>query len=1464
MACIVLYAALFVVVEIPAVQRVLARSVASMLENSIGARVEIGRVALGLFNKVVLSDVVVYDRLDKALLEGKRLSAKIEWRSLREQKVNIRTLELIDIDVNLYKRKEGEAPNYQFLIDTFASKDTTSSSGTDIRINSLIIRRTNVRYDEYHKPHKEEGFDASHLHVSNLNANISLKELGSDSINLRIRGISLKEAGGLDLQNLSMVMVAGRTEAVVRNFNVELPGTRIGWDSLVVKYDKPLGFDKSHLTMLSVALRDAYITPSDLSCFVPLLKGLDDRFALQGDISADKSIARMRNFALQNESGNIALLGGVNVSDWKEDRRVIKANIDKLLLTATASKYLYGNIIKEDMPEIITRIGNVSFEGNGTIYRNNYHLNGMFTTSVGGVFTDIGLYSGKDFDGKIIASSIDLKNLLANGRLGNTGLDVHAKGTIEKGKEKVSLNGRVSHFSYDGYVYKNIDINGDFAENAISGKLNLDDPNARLDIEGRLQGISSARKVLSVKADVANLNPGALRLTQKYGDNTTFNLNFTANAEGSNINNLLADLSINGLRMKAPEKEYELANLDFRSYMSEGTHVMKVNSDFVDAELRGLIEPSHIHSSFLSILSEHVPSLGIGGKGRWGNDFVFYVNVKKSDFFDKILALPIELRRPITLNGSLSDNTSEFMLAGFGEDVEVYGQRLKNFRISGSKNDSTTRFLLQSIRATEDTNVKFELDISGRDDKIFSHLTWDNADKADYYKGHLRAITNFEDVPQEGGNVAVTDFTPTIVTIYGSPWQVSKSRICVAPRRLIFDEFSISRDDQMLRVNGNFGNHADDAVMVTLKRIDLTYIFDLLNFHPVDFSGFASGRVDVGRSGEKLKIGGDIQIDSFAFNKEVMGTLVAQAAWNDKEKQVDIDATIEDGIGGKTLAEGYVSPAKDGLDLTFTSQNTTVGFLNYYLEDIFSNLRGTASGKCRLYGKFADLNVVGEEVINVRATAKALGVEYHISGDTLRMTEKRFAFDNVTVKDKHGKTGSVKGYVAHEHLRDMKYDFHLAADKLLCYEFDKNTDQSFYGTIMGTGTAHLYGGPGHINADIDIHPDKGSVFTYNASMPTEVNDDKLLVFYDKTPHKANRNKEQEVQKSQDDEEEGYTSDLRLNFKIGATPDAALQIIMDEKTGDYIEFHGMGDLTANYYNKGLFRLIGTYNVVDGLYKLSIQDVVRKDFKFQPGGTLTFRGDPYDGDLDLRATYTINSASLNELSSSQNFSNNTTKVDCILNIGGKAGRPEVSFDLDLPSVGEEEKQMVRNLISTDEEMNMQVMYLLSIGRFYTINYNSSDNSQGQSSSAVTSLLTSTLSSQLNDMLTSAINTSSWSFGTNVTTGRDGWSAMEVDGLLSGRLLNDRLLFNGNFGYRESSYYNTNFVGDFDLQWFITPRGNISLKAYSETNDRYFTKSSMTTQGIGIVFSKDFIRLSDLWRSGRKRTAPSSPPTATDSIK
>jgi hypothetical protein len=173
-----------------------------------------------------------------------------------------------------------------------------------------------------------------------------------------------------------------------------------------------------------------------------------------------------------------------------------------------------------------------------------------------------------------------------------------------------------------------------------------------------------------------------------------------------------------------------------------------------------------------------------------------------------------------------------------------------------------------------------------------------------------------------------------------------------------------------------------------------------------------------------------------------------------------------------------------------------------------------------------------------------------------------------------------------------------------------------------------------------------------------------------------------------------------------------------------------------------------------------------------------------------------------------------------------------------------------------MNQQVLYLLGIGRFYNQGENNASQQQDQTSLAMQSFLLGTLSTQINSVLNSVMKNDQWNFGANISTGTEGWNNAEYEGIVNGRLLNNRLIINGQFGYRDNARQATpSFIGDFDISYLLLPNGNLALKVYNQTNDRYFTRSSLNTQGIGLLIKHDFNGLSELLRDIRlkKRNTP-----------
>ena len=87
-------------------------------------------------------------------------------------------------------------------------------------------------------------------------------------------------------------------------------------------------------------------------------------------------------------------------------------------------------------------------------------------------------------------------------------------------------------------------------------------------------------------------------------------------------------------------------------------------------------------------------------------------------------------------------------------------------------------------------------------------------------------------------------------------------------------------------------------------------------------------------------------------------------------------------------------------------------------------------------------------------------------------------------------------------------------------------------------------------------------------------------------------------------------------------------------------------------------------------------------------------------------------------------------------------------------------------------------------------------------------------------------------------------------------DRLVINGNVGYRYNDISNQPFFGDLDVEVMLTEDGQFRLKGYTHTVDKYSLREASTIQGVGFVWKKDFN-----WPSKKRK---GKKPTPSPSLK
>ena len=317
------------------------------------------------------------------------------------------------------------------------------------------------------------------------------------------------------------------------------------------------------------------------------------------------------------------------------------------------------------------------------------------------------------------------------------------------------------------------------------------------------------------------------------------------------------------------------------------------------------------------------------------------------------------------------------------------------------------------------------------------------------------------------------------------------------------------------------------------------------------------------------------------------------------------------------------------------------------------------------------------------------------------------------------------------------------------------------------------------------------------------------------------------------------NNFSLDFNIECSEDALIEMAMPSLNGF---FRGNGNIAMKYTPKDGPVINGIYNLSYGQCALSVEEIIRRNFTLMEGSYVRFNGAPLDTEINLQTYHNVNSASIYDLDPSAS-SNNKVHVRCLMGITGNVTDPRVTFDIDMPNGTPEEKAVLASATTTEEQRNNQFIYLLALGRFYTDDMNSDRTTP----SAVESIVNNTVSGQINNLLSQVMNNEKITLSSNIsassylTNDATNLSNKELEGILEAHLLNNRLLLNGNFGYRENTINNTsNFIGDFEFKYLLIPDKNgkgISIKGYNKANDKYFSKTTLTTQGVGLVFEKDF---------------------------
>lgn len=1459
-----LFSLIFGLLNTETVQDYMRDTIVEELHKKIGTDLGIGKLYFTPFNSLELDSVYLNDSTGKRIFYADKIYANVDVLPLFQQKLIVNAAHLSGFDVFLSKKTATSPLNIQYVIDAFKSEPKESSSTLEIKLKVITLTNGNFCYDLEQSPRKNKGlFDVNHINISDLNARLALKSLKSDSLNIQVKKLALKERSGLEISDLKSRLITQDKKASVRGFRLDLPNSYLQLD----KCEIDLSNVESSKDLLDNATFDCVIAPSffapkDISAFTPALQYFTDPISLEARIHGAVDNIEISDLHL-NYGKKMHLVSNVEIKDTRfPDKMYILGSVNELTMTGIELEGLRNNFSQENvrLPDPIRDLKSITFEGDISGYLNQLTAFGSLDSDLGIVKTDV-LFGFNTNDskfylkGNVYTTDFKIGELTRNKDLGNVSvnLSVNMQEPVN-GKLKGSLVSTIHNLDYKGYTYADASIDITYEGMRIDGKLNIEDSNGVAHIDGLFDFSDKKNPELNFAAYIKDVKLDNLHLSDKMKQS---NLSFSvdANFKGKDIDEVQGYLRLDSIDFIREDNRFFLKEFFIEASGEAKDRKLFFKSDIFNGEILGDYSFTTMLPSMQQTVSAYLPVLikGLDNDRKKkvdikDNNMNFYFQINNTESLSRIFDFPVTIVNQMKITGYYNNRLNKFKLELFAPYINFKGKDIKTgYILVENPKDRINSEIEALILGKNNVTTKFEIYSEAQQNQIDTKINFLN-DGKQKAKGEFSLLTLFSEETKGHLNVDI-DVLPSSLLLNNAQWQLEKSHLTIRKDWYDVDNFLIETNDKTQRIfiDGTYTKNASNEILkAELKNIDLQYVFETLAIDVLKFGGKSTGVVFLSTIEERPYANTRLNVEDFSFNSTYLGHLNLFSELDENTNKIMMNGEITSKENKRTYVNGEIDPVLQGLSINFEADSLDISFLNTYTASLFNNITGHGSGKVHLFGDFSNVTVEGNAYIYDGSLGiNFLNTRYNFT-DSIHMNSNLIYFNDITFTDQFKNKAYGNGKVAHNMFKDIAYYVDLSAEKFLLYNATEKHNPIFFGQVFATGKGAISGDEQAVDINVQLRTEDKTVVRMNFmdNSITEYN----FITYKEKEEAVEEEEENTVKKPQPIQTES-SMDINMNFYIDATPEAVVEIVMDPVGGDILKGSGSGALQFNWSTKTAPRLYGNYQINRGSYLFTFQRLLERKFTIEDGSSVQFNGDPFDAQLDVTAIYKV-TANLNDLNRSlaETSGQANIPVNCILNLTGFLRHPNVNLDLAFPTAVPEVERQIKIYLDTEDMINRQVAYLLLLSKFYT-----PPNSETEyRTSSFASVASATLSNQLTQIVSKL--DSRWQLGTNIRTSDSEMTSTEVELIMSSQLLNERLLINGNFGYREDpTKMQDNFIGDVEVEYLLNPSGTWRVKAYNRYNEKYYyTGSSEHTQGVGIKYKKDFDKPVELlpWKMKPKK--------------
>lgn len=1439
--------------------------------------------------KVELHNITL---LQKDGWRGENMSLQMASLDINAEHINVKQriahINSIDINKPLFAiyNYTGNRP------DSLRPKDDTTTivndpkhlrwnaGNWDIVVNKMTLNRGTFKNDVYTDRKPYAYFDGNHILFNDINAVFSQVTFKRDTITAGVH-LSTKERSGLVVKKLNARLTWHPEAMEFAHLDIQTNRSHLQhfFAMRYATFDDMSDFENK--VRLEGDFNNAEVNSDDIAYFAPELLNWKKEIRVTGKVKG--TIENLSARKLVIEAGKDTYLNG-NIrlnSISKLDKAYIDFEANEFRTTYRDAITMIPDLKNIQQPRL-DKLEYLRFHGNFTGFIKDFVTYGTLETKLGVIVTDVNMKFPDNgptiYQGGLEARSFALGEFVDVPQVDKINFTGSVNGHgLKANTLNAKLDGNIRSLDVNGYTYQNTIVKGTIAKRLFNGELISNDPNLTAHMNGL---VDFSQKVPTFDFD-AEVTQADLKNIKVSDDSINVKGKFRMNFTGNSIDNFLGTARIYEASILRNGKPISFDSLSIESKAMGDNKVITAVSNEFDGALVGEFSIRDLPAAFSTFLNKYYPSYvkPAAHPVLKNENFSFVFTTKKVDEYMSFIDKNLNGFNYSTVTGRI--NTKENLLDLTVEVPEFSYKNtfFYNVNVKGTGNLDT----LSMTSSIADVYINDSLHFPGTDLKVRSANDMSLVDLKTTANQTLNSANLSARVQTMPTGVRIT-FNESNFDLNGKNWTIDKNGELVLSKELVSaDGVKIYNGQQEILVTthpSDIGNTND--IKVDLKKVN---IGDFAPYVVTNnrLEGLLTATADIIDPFGKMQVDLSGQADMFRLDNDSIGKLQLNANYNKQTGKVNF-ATTSDNYQYNFDLKGLYDLKADSthsnpLDITGNFRDTKINVLDKYLSDVFTDLNGYATGQLRIVGPPDNLKYLGRmQLRDGELRVIYTNVLYKIPSATFEFKDGSIDFGSFAFKDEFGNTGHItKGILYHEGFDNLNFDFAFNTNKLLVLSTNGTSKDPFFGTMFAKVSATFKGPLENMRLDVRGEPADSSKLYIRSQTGRESGQADFIVWKE-------YGREMKVHRSTE------SSNLKVSLDIMANNYVNTYVILDELTGDIIQANGHGNVKIETGTDGDFAITGRYDIDRGNYNFNFQSLLRKPFKFREGvgNYIQWRGDPYDATIKIDAEYVADDVRFSDLATDAvtNANSNVRKyrgnVIVVALLTKSLMKPDIQFQIELPANSplkdDPDALAILQLIQRDQnELNKQVAFLIVFNSFGPI---SSSTNQGALASnafsgvvvnSISGVLSSALSKQFSSIFQKIFNDKSIkvNFNAQLYNGSNlidnvNRGALNIDRTnlnfnIGKSFLNERLTFTFgsavDFGLSPQQVQatkNLQFLPDISADWKIRQDGKLVLTFFYRDSYNYLsgTGARQNRSGASISYRRDFDRLSDLWRTDRKK--------------